>query len=424
MTDVAATGTDAVFLAPIVPGATGNGLAMRAGMLLEALASEVAVHVVVVPVSGPADDCSWASARAASVSIVDPVSAATARDNLTRQLADPVLRGRLEQASPLPARATLAPPTLAREVAAVLPATAIPPAVVIALRTYLAPLAIELGRRLGAGRVVVDADDDDAAVLLALGEAHEASAFERLVRCWLPEADAVFAASAIDAEQLAARADLDIVGVVPNAVAMAASMPAPPGRQRLIFVGNLTYEPNRRAARLLVEAVLPRVRATHPRVTLDLVGPHDIGLSDLADAGGIRLVGGVPDVAPFYAGADVVTAPLLEGAGTRIKVLEAFAHQRPVVATAAAVRGLDVRDGIEALVTDEDPEALARAVRALLDSPTRGAELVAAAGALLAARYTPAVVAPLVRAAILGADTPQSGSPEPGPHASGRGSTP
>ena len=38
--------------------------------------------------------------------------------------------------------------------------------------------------------------------------------------------------------------------------------------------------------------------------------------------------------------ADVVAVPLREGAGTRIKVLEALAHRIPVVATSVAVEGL------------------------------------------------------------------------------------
>ena len=52
-----------MLVVPLAPAATGNGLAMRAGMLLDSLASAADVHVVVVPVSGPADG-SWAARRA------------------------------------------------------------------------------------------------------------------------------------------------------------------------------------------------------------------------------------------------------------------------------------------------------------------------------------------------------------------------
>ena len=59
-----------------------------------------------------------------------------------------------------------------------------------------------------------------------------------------------------------------------------------------------------------------------------------------------------------------------QGAGTRIKVLEAFAHRRPVVATPAAVAGLDVRDGATVLLGD-DPPTLAPHVARLLGDPAR-----------------------------------------------------
>ena len=63
---------------PITPADSGNGLAMRAGMLLDALAPVADLHVVIVPVSGPANGCAWAEARACSVSVVDEAMIARA----------------------------------------------------------------------------------------------------------------------------------------------------------------------------------------------------------------------------------------------------------------------------------------------------------------------------------------------------------
>ena len=394
---------DVVFVAPIVPAPTGNGLAMRAGMLLEALAPVAAVHLVVVPVSGAPADRSWAAERARSITVVQPVAPDAARDHVTMQLADAELRARLEQTAPLPARAALAPPTLAGTVEAALPRNARRPAAMLAMRLYLAPLGIHLAHHLGAPRVVVDADDDDGTLLRALGELDEADAFDRLAKCWLREADAVTAASATDAASIAVLAGIEAVDIVPNTMSLPAIEPPPaPGTQRLLFVGNLTYEPNRLAARELAERILPRVRLEHPSAMLDLVGgTNDGSLDDLASIEGICLSGAVPDVAPHYATADVVVVPLRHGAGTRIKILEAFAHRRPVVATPAAVAGLDLSDGHEAVIA-ESPDEIARAVVALLDDPDRAATIVDRAAALVATRYGPDVIAPLVRVAVLG----------------------
>lgn len=397
-----------MLVVPVAPAATGNGLAMRAGMLLDALAEAAAVHLVVVPVSGPADDCSWAAARARSVTVVAPVGGAETREHVTRQLADPTLRDRLQRCAPLPALATLVPPTLAADVMAALGDMPLADVVVV-MRTYLAPLGVTLARRLGGSRIVVDADDDDAALLDALGLHDEARAFERLARCWLPEAGAVFTASAVDAASLATRTGLTGVGVIPNAVVVPLSVPPAPETANLLFVGNLTYEPNRVAARLLVEEILPRVQARRPDTKLDLVGAHDHSLTELGSAPGVRLSGPVPDVSPHYASASVVVAPLPYGGGTRIKLLEAFAHRRPVVATAAAAAGLDVAHDRELMIVD-DVDELARSICLLLDDPARAAALVEAAFGLVTARYSHTAVAPHVRSAILGADA--DGLPE------------
>jgi polysaccharide biosynthesis protein PslH len=401
-----------VVVVPLPPAGTGNGLAMRAGMLVDAMAAVADVHLVVVPVSGPADDCSWAAARARSVTVVDPITPANARDHTTRQLADPELRARLERTAPMPARAGLAPPTLASAVASALPKEARHPAALLAMRLYLAPLGVQLGRELGADRLVIDADDDDAALLRSLGDEDEADAYERLARCWLPDADAVLAASPIDAAGIATRAGIEHAVVAPNAVRIpAAVLPPPPVDDRLLFVGNLTYAPNRDAARLLACEILPPLRERRPRATLELVGPADPSLTDVAQGEGIDVTGAVPDVAPHYAHADVVVVPMRHGAGTRIKVLEAFAFRRPVVATATAIAGLDVTPGSHAAVV-ETPDEIAGAIDDLLGAPAQAAAMVERAAEVVATRYSPAAVAPVVQMAVLGtaARQPTGGS--------------
>jgi glycosyltransferase involved in cell wall biosynthesis len=60
---------------------------------------------------------------------------------------------------------------------------------------------------------------------------------------------------------------------------------------------------------------------------------------------------------------------LLSGSGMRIKVLEALALGRPLVATRLAVEGIAMEDGRHAVLRD-DPEAYARALIGLLDDPS------------------------------------------------------
>jgi glycosyltransferase involved in cell wall biosynthesis len=286
-----------------------------------------------------------------------------------------------------------APPTLARDVLTQLGAHARRPLAVVAMRGYLAPLGITLGGLLDAGRTVIDLDDDDEMLARSYGDSAEADAAARLARAWLPDANVVCAASPPEAAAMASRYELPYVRTLPNGVRLPAPLAPPPGEHRLLFVGNLTYAPNLEAAQVLISEVLPRVQAKHPDATLDLVGPQAGALAGAPAA--VRVAGCVADLRPWYGGADVVVAPLWHGGGTRIKVLEALAYGRPVVATPLAVSGIDVRGNREVLLADS-PQALAEAVSALFDDPALGARLCEHAGRVVRERYAQNVVARLV----------------------------
>jgi glycosyltransferase involved in cell wall biosynthesis len=80
------------------------------------------------------------------------------------------------------------------------------------------------------------------------------------------------------------------------------------------------------------------------------------------------LLGYVGDLAPLYAAADVAVVPLRAGGGTRIKVLEAFAHRIPVVTTSTGIEGIAATAGEHAMVAD-GPAEFAAACHALLTTP-------------------------------------------------------
>ena len=74
----------------------------------------------------------------------------------------------------------------------------------------------------------------------------------------------------------------------------------------------------------------------------------------LASRRGIHVTGRVDDVDPYYRDCDLVVAPLRAGGGTRIKILEAAARGRPVVATRFAVEGTTFHHGLDMLGADGD----------------------------------------------------------------------
>ena len=93
-----------------------------------------------------------------------------------------------------------------------------------------------------------------------------------------------------------------------------------------------------------------------------------------------------PDLAPLYADSRLVCCPLYNGGGTRVKLVEAAAFARPMVATRMAAEGLEFRDGQEILLRDDD-EALADACIRLIRDDVLSAELGANARAQVVALY-------------------------------------
>jgi glycosyltransferase involved in cell wall biosynthesis len=78
----------------------------------------------------------------------------------------------------------------------------------------------------------------------------------------------------------------------------------------------------------------------------------------------------VPDVTPYLDAAAVFAAPLQLGGGMRVKVLEALAAGKAVVASSRAVEGLDVANEDQLLLAESDQEAAA-AIVGLLREPGR-----------------------------------------------------
>ena len=69
--------------------------------------------------------------------------------------------------------------------------------------------------------------------------------------------------------------------------------------------------------------------------------------------------------------ASVAVVPIRYGSGTRIKILESFAHRIPVVSTSIGAEGLDLEPGVHLLVADDPGEFSDAVVRVLQDKDLR-----------------------------------------------------
>lgn len=198
----------------------------------------------------------------------------------------------------------------------------------------------------------------------------------------------VLACSGTDAQQLRPLAPGTRVAIVPNGVDLEGNVPArtPPGKARLVFVGQMGWFPNRDGVEWFLHDVFPRVLMMRPDAEFVLVGKAG-GLEVPAEvASHVTLAGFVPDLRPVVHGAAVYVVPLRAGSGTRLKVLEAMALGKAIVTTTVGSEGIVLRNGESALYAD-DPGDFAHAVVALLDSPVLRDGLGAAARACAEQHY-------------------------------------
>ncbi len=143
-----------------------------------------------------------------------------------------------------------------------------------------------------------------------------------------------------------------------------------PEKTLIFFHGTLNYWPNTVACRIFAEELLPRMKARGLNVTVLAAGmnpPRDRYVhEDLVYAGC------VDDLATHIAAADLCAVPLLDGGGTRLKILEYFAAGKAVVSTRKGAEGLLLDDGRDIhLVDDGDWDGMIDRVASLVEEPGR-----------------------------------------------------
>ena len=392
-----------LYVSPIVPGQSGYGFAMRAGMVLQALT-----------------ECY-------RVSLLVPTNTWFAPSHVTVSDVPSAIAGRCEEVILAPQEQLLPPGELAAADTWQGPIFRLEPFdVVHVFRLGTVPFAQRWLYPDGpAPRRHLDLDDVESAGherLAALcrqngdlwGRTWHLAEAERY---WAQENDAiaefdrVYVCSETDRSALRSRTAFCVEGdrparrqrakicALPNALPVPAPLPPRQGDGpfTFLFVGVLGYYPNEDAVVHFCRDVLPLVRRAAPRpVQVLLVGwgatPPVEQLAELPD---VRLIGWVPEVAPWYEDSDAVVIPIRAGGGTRIKALEAFSYRRPVVTTTIGIDGIDAHAEEHVLIGDT-PEAFAAHCLRLMTDRALATRLVDRAYTLFSRRYSVEAVAKIV----------------------------
>lgn len=211
----------------------------------------------------------------------------------------------------------------------------------------------------------------------------------RFQRRFLGHARVCTVVSQIDEGTLARNCPGLDVRVVPNGVDAQFYAPqlGEDGRPVLVFEGAMDFRPNVEGIVAFFDDTLPLIRAQRPDVEVVLVGKRPAPEVAALDGPGVTVTGFVDDVRPYVDRAAVFVCPLRRGAGIKNKILQAWAMEKPVVATPVSCGGLELQDGTNILVR-ESPADFARGVLELLDDPARRASLGKAGRRTVLERYS------------------------------------
>ncbi len=133
----------------------------------------------------------------------------------------------------------------------------------------------------------------------------------------------------------------------------------------LVYHGTFSYGPNLEALQVFADELLPRLdRLGHPCHVL-AVGRESPAVSPHPR---IHLTGSVENIAPWLKAADLAVVPLLEGGGTRMKIIDYFAAKLPVISTSKGIEGIPVVNGEQALIIDDWDEMVQAVVRLRAES--------------------------------------------------------
>lgn len=169
------------------------------------------------------------------------------------------------------------------------------------------------------------------------------------------------------------------ITVIPNCLDLSSYPLSQVLGESILFMGSLTYSANRDAVDIICQKIAPKF----PNIPFQILGS---GKYPKAHPDNVHFLGHVKDIRPFLSNCRIFIVPLRFGSGTRWKILEAFAMQRPVLSTPKGAEGLEVSHG-ENIWIEENWDLFNKAIEELLENRQLANRLAQNGRRLVEGRY-------------------------------------
>ena len=111
--------------------------------------------------------------------------------------------------------------------------------------------------------------------------------------------------------------------------------------KNLLFLGNMFFEPNKRAVEAIANKIMPSLINSAPNLNVLFVGDCPNNVRKRYESDKMIFLGRVPDLNSVFKKTTIALAPIVESAGIRVKILFYLAAGLPVISTSNAAMGLD-----------------------------------------------------------------------------------
>ncbi len=170
-------------------------------------------------------------------------------------------------------------------------------------------------------------------------------------------------------DKMALKADKEKVTIVSNGIDTDYYSPQPIERNyELLFLGNLSYLPNRKAVEYILHELCPLLSAQFPNIKITIAGADTPSHYLAMQHPHVSFTGWVDDTRSVYSRAHVFIAPLFAGAGLQNKLLEAMSMGLPCVATSVVNASLQATPDREILIADKASDFVQHISRLLNDA--------------------------------------------------------